>query len=202
MCNDLIPRGDILMDNDRYPGSLTGLAMNASEDLAMRWTKAQPFVAGYVSSLVPNFHAAEDILQQVAVVLVRKFDQYDPAQPFLSWALGVARREVLKQQRQMARDRHIFTDDLAERIQIVYQRLSDELEGYSAWLADCLKGLDNRTRQALDLRYVDDLQPSDVAMRMGMTPGATRVLLYRARIALQKCIELRMGEQKLKHSKS
>jgi hypothetical protein len=43
------------------------------------WTKAQPFVAAHIGFLVPDFHRAEDVLQQVAVILVRKFDQYDPS---------------------------------------------------------------------------------------------------------------------------
>lgn len=90
-----------------------GIRMDAAEELAMHWTKAQPFVAAYITSLLRDFHRAEDVLQQVAVILVRKFGEYDSQQPFLPWALGIARLETLKEQRREARDRHVFGADLA-----------------------------------------------------------------------------------------
>ena len=168
--------------------------MRDSEQLAMLWTKAQPFVAAYVGSLVPDFHLAEDVLQQVAVILVRKFDQYDPAQPFLPWALGIARREVLKQQRQRARDRHVFSDAFAEQLSVTYEKMAGQFDGYQHALLGCLKELDERAKKALDLRYSDDLSPAAVAERMLVTPGAARVLLHRARTSLRECIQRRLKE--------
>jgi RNA polymerase sigma-70 factor, ECF subfamily len=168
--------------------------MQDSERLAMLWTKAQPYVAAYITSLVPDFHRAEDVLQQVAVILVRKFDQYDPTQPFLPWALGIARRELLKQQRQQARDRHVFSADFAEQLSAVYEKMDGQFDGYRQTLADCLRELDERARNALDLRYSDDLSPAVVAERIEMTPGATRVLLHRARESLRHCIQRRLKE--------
>ena len=47
-------------------------------------------VAAFVLSIIPDFHQAEDVLQQVAVVLVREFGQFDTSRPFLPWALGIA----------------------------------------------------------------------------------------------------------------
>ena len=167
--------------------------MNSNEQLAVFWTKAQPFVAAYISSLVHDFHRAEDVLQQVAVVLVRKFDQYDPKQPFLAWALGIARREVLKQQRQRARDRHVFSEEFAERLSVTYEKMAGSFDGYRQTLSECMKELDSRARHALDLRYGDDLRPAVLAERMEVTPGAARVLLHRARTTLRECIERHLG---------
>ncbi len=56
-----------------------------TEQLARLWTESQSVVASYVLSLVRDFHCAEDILQQVAVVLVREFEKYDRSRPFLPW---------------------------------------------------------------------------------------------------------------------
>jgi len=167
--------------------------MNSNEQLAVLWTKAQPFVAAYISSLVPDFHRAEDVLQQVAVVLVRKFDQYDTNQPFLAWTLGIARREVLKQQRQRARDRHVFSEEFAERLSVTYEKMAGSFDGYRQTLAECIRELDTRARRALSLRYGDDLRPAIVAERMEVTPGAARVLLHRARTTLRECIERHLG---------
>jgi RNA polymerase sigma-70 factor, ECF subfamily len=172
----------------------TVLSMNRSEQLAVFWTRAQPFVAAYITSLVRDFHRAEDVLQQVAVVLVRKFDEYDRQQPFLAWALGIARLEVLKQQRQQARDRHFFSAEFVEELSTAYQDMAGAFDGYRPTLAECLKELDTRARRALDLRYSDDLRPAAIAERMQATPGATRVLLHRARALLRECIQRRLKE--------
>ena len=61
-----------------------------TEKLARLWTESQSVVASYIFSLVRDFHLAEDILQQVAVVLVREFEKYDPSRPFLPWTMGIA----------------------------------------------------------------------------------------------------------------
>ena len=60
-------------------------------DLTLHWTRAQPVVAGFISSMVPDFNDAEDILQRVALVIVKKFNQYDKNKLFLVWAMGIAK---------------------------------------------------------------------------------------------------------------
>ena len=55
------------------------------ENLAAHWTGAQRTVAAFVRSLVIDFHESEEVLQRVAVALVRKYGQYDPGRPFLPW---------------------------------------------------------------------------------------------------------------------
>lgn len=44
----------------------------------------------YVHALVRNLADADDVFQQTALALRRRFDTYDPARSFLNWALGVA----------------------------------------------------------------------------------------------------------------
>ena len=79
-----------------------GIVMDqkSTEQLARLWTQSQSVVSSYVLSLVRDFHLAEDILQQVAVILVREFEKYDPSRPFLPWALGFAKNVALKSRAQ------------------------------------------------------------------------------------------------------
>ena len=65
--------------------------MNIDERFMRYWTRAQPVVAGYVSSMTPDVHEADDLLQDTAVVLLRKFGEYDPGRSFVAWALGIAK---------------------------------------------------------------------------------------------------------------
>ncbi len=164
-----------------------------TEELAVCWTKAQPVVAAYISSLVPDFHQAEDVLNQVAVALVRKFHQYDRQQPFVAWAIGMARFEVLKHRRQYSTDKHRFSDDLIELIGASYAEAADELDRRRPALHECLQEMHGRPLEALRLRYFDELSPQAIAARFGMAAGAVRVLLHRSRALLRNCIERRLA---------
>src|SRR6185436_5699701 len=44
----------------------------------------------YVAALVPHVADAEDIVQQTALVLWEKFDDYNSSQPFTPWACRFA----------------------------------------------------------------------------------------------------------------
>ncbi len=46
--------------------------MDNHEQFTRRWTEAQPIVAGYINAVVPDFQEAEDLLQDVAVILLRQ----------------------------------------------------------------------------------------------------------------------------------
>ena len=71
------------------------------------WTDAQPTVSQFVASLVKDPWAVRDIVQNVSLVLLRKFAEYDESKPFRPWALGVAKFEILGHRRDTARDRVI-----------------------------------------------------------------------------------------------
>lgn len=159
------------------------------------WIKAQPAVAGFVSALVPDFHAAEDILQEVAVVLLRKYGEYDSSRPFLPWALGIARLEVLNRRRALARGGLAHRPSLAEKLEAACGELAPELERRTEALRECLKGVEGRAREVLRLRYELALGPREIAGRVGISGGAVRVLLSRVRAALRDCIRRRMAAE-------
>jgi RNA polymerase sigma-70 factor (ECF subfamily) len=161
-----------------------------TEQLARLWTEAQPMVAAYILSLIPDFHRAEDVLQQVAVVLVRRFDEYEPGRPFLPWALGIARNASFDCRREMAKVRSpLLNDELIESVREVFEEESDASICIRQALRTCLQGLRERMLEVLQLRYAEDLKPQDVAKRLGITSGSVRVILHRARQGLRACIE-------------
>ncbi len=143
----------------------------------------------FILSLLPDFHLAADILQNVAVVVVRKREEFDAQRPFLPWALQIAKLEVLKHRRTLARDRHLFSDELVEQVAQAAVEVGGDLIARRRALADCIQRVNGRSRRALLLRYVEGLKSSEVARRMSLAGGATRTLLMRVRQTLRKCIE-------------
>lgn len=161
----------------------------------MLWTKVQPTVSAFIGSMLPDFHQAEDVLQQVAVIVVRKFDQYDPRQQFVAWVLGIAKNEVLKSRRAFMADRHVFDEELCEQLTDGYQQSIKEFDDVRSALGHCMRGLRGRAKSIMELRYGLDLKPGAIAKKVDMQPGAVRVLLHRVRGALRDCINNRLGKR-------
>ena len=167
--------------------------MDRNEQLAAAWTRAQPTVAAFITSMVLDFNDAEDVLQQTAVALVRKFEDYDSSRPFIAWAIGIARNEVLKHRRNRAMQRHLLSDDTLDQLAATHEEMADELDAMRRVLSKCLEAVEGQAREALDLRYGEDLKPGVIATRLGLAAGTVRVILHRVRAALRECIERRLA---------
>lgn len=167
----------------------------AAEQLAAFWTRAQPAVAAFVRTLLTDADQAQEVLQRVAITLVRKFDQYDPARPFNAWAIGFAKVEVVQFRREKATDRHVFDDDLVGQFASYFEQISDDAAARNQALADCLQKVDGRSRRALELYYGRQLRTAGVADELGLSSGAVRTLLCRVRDALRICIEGRLRQR-------
>jgi RNA polymerase sigma-70 factor, ECF subfamily len=144
-----------------------------------------------VFSLVRDFHLAEDILQQVAVVLVREFEtKYDSSRPFLPWALGIAKNVALKARRESGKTAsRLLETEIIDQLQATFEARSEEFSTVRWALRLCLEKQKQRLLEVLRWRYAFDLKPLDIAHRMGVTSGAVRVMLHRARTDLRDCIE-------------
>jgi RNA polymerase sigma-70 factor (ECF subfamily) len=77
--------------------------MENQEEFTRFWTAAQPKLTGYIDALMTCFQEAESLLQNVAVNLQRKLSKYDAQRPFIAWAIGNARRQVMLARRRYAR---------------------------------------------------------------------------------------------------
>jgi len=51
--------------------------------------KVQPAVRSYLLSLLRNAVDADDVFQEVSLVLWERFGDYDDKYPFLNWAFGI-----------------------------------------------------------------------------------------------------------------
>jgi RNA polymerase sigma-70 factor (ECF subfamily) len=167
-----------------------------AEQFAALWTSSQWTIAAFIRTLIPDYQQADEVLQRVAVTLVRKFDQYDQSRPFAAWAVGVAKFEVLYYRRERATDKHLFGDDIVEQIASRYEILAEEVDPLRDALKHCLDKLEGRSKQVIDLRYRRGLSSGAIADEMELTAGAVRMLLCRVRETLRHCIDRRMSRDR------
>lgn len=165
------------------------LTKTEKQQFSKLWAKAYPAVGIYVTSLVQDYHSAEDIIGRISEILIEKIDQYNEECSFEAWAIGIARYEVLRYRRDQARDRLLFDDDLLEKIGDRCCEVSCEMSSRQWGLQQCLKRLTSRASQALDLRYGENLCYQAIGHQMGMKSGAVRIMLHRTRETLRRCID-------------
>jgi RNA polymerase sigma-70 factor, ECF subfamily len=160
------------------------------------WTEAQPAVVNYLHAMVRNPVVAKDLVQETALVLFRRFGDYDGQRPFLSWALGVAKYQVLGLHRDGARSFVTFDTELLEKFTEVWAETAPTASEQSAALEVCLEQLPARPRQMVRLRYFEELNSEQIAQQLGTKGAAVRVALQRIREQLRGCIEQQMHPER------
>src|SRR6186713_204431 len=73
------------------------------EEFLKLYAATQPALQHFLAAHISDLHEVDDLLQEVAVCLWKKFSQFTPGTSFRKWAIGVARFEVLHARRAHAR---------------------------------------------------------------------------------------------------
>ena len=165
------------------------LSEEDQETFTRLWTEAQPTVSHYLQSLVRDSAVAKVLLQSTALVLLRKFDDYDRDQPFLPWAMGVAKFELLGHRRDEARSRVMFDSDLLDRYTEKWAELAPQHSDEAEALQTCLTKLPERLRKVIRLRYFEDQNSGEISEALSLSAGNVRVTLQRTREQLRQCVE-------------
>jgi len=163
------------------------------EEFTHRWLEAEPSISAYVFASITGFHDAEDVVQRIAQELARRFDEFDSGQPFVGWALWIAKSRVIDYYRAQGRSRVVFSDELLSQLADTIVSQSDGRSQRREALEACLDELPPRSRRMLDLQYVEERSAAEIAQETGATSGSVRVLLSRVRTALASCIERRLA---------
>ena len=177
----------------QYPSDM--LNQNDQERFMRLWTTHQPSVAKYLHALVRDRGAAEDLLQETALVMFRRFAEYDAARSFVAWALGIARFKVMGLRRDAARSRLVFDDEALEQFTESWVEQTPGLSERGAALETCIDRLADHARQMVRLRYFEDLNAEQIADKLGGNGAAVRVALQRIRAQLRECVERKVQTQ-------
>lgn len=170
------------------------MSVDPSTNLTLLWMQAQPTVEAYLNGLIRDRAVAEDVLQQVALTVTEKFDQFDNSRSFTGWAMGIARNKSLQFFEKNSSDRHRFSNELLSQIADSHERLSDQAQAQREALAVCIEKLPPKSLALLKRRYVQDLKPGKIADTLGLSANAVRLSLHRVRSALRTCIEYRIKQ--------
>jgi RNA polymerase sigma-70 factor (ECF subfamily) len=148
----------------------------------------------FVRSLLPTRQEASEVMQELIVSLWQGFAAADEFRP---WAFGVARNLVRMHLRRRVRDRHVFDDELVNRLaDMAVQQESQHLTEREV-LEHCLQKLPQSQKELVLAAYTKGTRIDDLATRRGQTPMSLYKLLHRIRQALLDCVERTLSQEEL-----
>jgi len=148
----------------------------------------QAAIRAFICSLVRDHHAAEDVFQDVAVVLLETFERYDTSRSFAAWARGVAAKVVMKRWDKQKRTPAPFSPEAVEAILAASEEVDARIGPEREALRRCVAALPARSRKLLALRYESAFRLAQIAEAMESTLSAIHKALTRIRAGLEECI--------------
>ena len=166
-----------------------------TERLLKHFVEEDSVLRSYVYASTRSPTDADDVLQEVWKTLATKLDQYDDNRPFRPWAMGVARMQIRKWRQGKGRNREIPSGEILDLLAATAEEHADEIDVRLSFLEGCLGRLTIACRNIMEMKYLQGMQISEVATRMGRNVAAVEMTLVRARRALRECIDQRMQEE-------
>jgi RNA polymerase sigma-70 factor, ECF subfamily len=171
-------------------------AQSAAGEFADYLCRNQARLYGYIHCLVRNLADADDLYQQTALILWKKFCQYDRQRSFFAWACGIARGEIANFLRSRHRRRLYFSDDLSLQLIEAQAEIADsELEDRRDALSRCVEKLRPGDRELLVECYADESGVPEAADRRGRSPQSVYKTLRRIRRTLFECIGRTLAQE-------
>lgn len=159
------------------------------------FTGSQIRLYRYIVTLVANQADAEDILQNVNLVLLRKHNQFEPGTNFVSWSTGIAYFEILKHRMAGKRTSPGLSETTLATLATAVVAESSTLERRNAALPGCIEKLPLQDRAIVNDHYFQGRSWEMIAAALGRTSSSVRHSICRIRRELKRCIDAAVGQE-------
>ena len=137
---------------------------------------------------------ADDITQETFLQLLRRGFEERGERETAAYLRTVARNCFLMNVRRTRHVQSVEDLDLADKAWEEGQGDAESGEARLNALRQCLEGIQGKAKQALEMQFMQHRTGEDIAQALGMSHENVRVTLHRAKQALKKCIESRLGQ--------
>jgi RNA polymerase sigma-70 factor (ECF subfamily) len=153
---------------------------------------------GFVLALLPNWHDAEEVVQETKIKLWQQFSEYDPTKDFGAWACTIAYFLVLAMRRRNQGNHALLGEEFLEKVAAKVTQVATVAVDREDAMARCLRQLSEVKRALLKQCYAGRDTIVQVARQLGRTDKSVRQELFRIRRTLHHCIDaaLRRGDNR------
>lgn len=151
----------------------------------------------YARSLLGNYAAAEDAVQEAFLVIVKKHENFQEGTSMLAWCRSIVRIEVLRSKDRYHRERTLVQAVLDEAINAAFDEFQEsqsrqERDRQKDALENCVARLSAQGQRVLRARMADDLGYPQIGERLGLSIEAVRKALFRAKKQVRECVESKL----------
>jgi RNA polymerase sigma-70 factor (ECF subfamily) len=150
-------------------------------------------IRAFISTLVRDREAREDVVQETALTLWQEFHRYDATRPFGAWARGVATNKVRQRWERDGRTPQPFSPQAIAALHDACDRAEARASERADALEECIQGLPEKSQRLLTLRYGEFLQIERIAAELQGTVDGVYQALSRLRVRLAECVERRLA---------
>lgn len=155
----------------------------------------QTSLRGYLLAVTRDPTATDDLFQEVAAVLWRKFPDFDPARNFAAWAMGIAKMQVLRHRRSLARSRLVLSEAAVANLATAASAEAQASDARRVHLSSCIGKLPPNHRTIVDLRFAENRPLAEIAARIGKNLAAVEMAMVRIRRWLRDCVDKSMATE-------
>jgi RNA polymerase sigma-70 factor (ECF subfamily) len=152
-------------------------------------------IRGYILCLVSNWADADDIQQEAAVIMWRKYTSFTSEEHFLHWALRIAHYEVMNYLQKKRNRQACHSPAVFEALEAKAARAVEDEDRRREALQRCIGQLRQRDRELLQLRYDVGATVQSVAASIERSVDAVYKALNRIHYQLLLCIQRKLAQQ-------
>lgn len=145
----------------------------------------------YVGYRINNYSDIEDLTSQIFLKIYNKISSYNPnSGPLSPWIFTIAGNTIKDYHRRNILRKFLSLDSLERDIKDDFsiEENSERKEEYKI-LGEFVKGLPERERILISLKYGGELSHNEIAKILKITPNNVGVLLHRSLKGLRKSME-------------
>lgn len=165
-------------------------------DMGAFATLYRTHVGAVAQAVRDNVHDPETVADVTQEVFTRALDRLGAlrdAERFRPWLLSIARHAAIDQRRRRGRAPEPFDDGAPEPADAGPGPADlAELDDLARLVGGCVAGLSRRDATALSLVTQLGLRPPEVGVALGVSEGAAKVILCRARRRLREALALEL----------
>jgi len=159
----------------------------------------QRVVYGYLRARLLDPTDADDLCQDVFMRCYASRIRFDTAQMIRPWLIGIARNVLREHVRRVTRRKEVaWTELCLELDSLVGDDVPEEglYDDLIARLPVCMESLGPSARSAINMHYTERMKIAEVSERLHRSVGAVKLLMYRARQTLRRCLEGKVKDER------
>ncbi|MCA9230456.1 MAG: sigma-70 family RNA polymerase sigma factor [Planctomycetales bacterium] len=157
---------------------------------ARLFAKHDRWLFSYLVTLLGSPAHAEEVFQEVCVVLWREHEKFELGTDFVKWVAVIAHNQVRKFRRQHKRGSYQLSDEACELVAAAAIERANLFDYRRDALRQCLGKLPEEDRRLVQLCYDDStMSIKATANRMGRPVNTVYKTLNRIRRVLHECID-------------